>query len=197
MGSRDDDGQNAEGQGYAADINSIREAQARIAPYVHKTPILSSTSINAIAGKQLFFKCECFQKAGAFKIRGASNSIFALDDIQAAKGVVTHSSGNHAAAVALAAKLRGIPAYIVIPENAPACKVENVNRYGGQVIWSDVTMESRESTAKKVQEETGAILIHPFNDKYTIRWWFNFGCGIGCKGHQPFNTCSGSRAEGC
>lgn len=78
-------------------------------------------------------------------------------------------SGNHAAAVALAAKLRGIPAYIVIPENAPACKVENVNRYGGQVIWSDVTMESRESTAKKVQEETGAILIHPFNDKYTIR----------------------------
>ncbi|KAM3388900.1 hypothetical protein ACQJBY_011190 [Aegilops geniculata] len=168
MGSRDDDGQSAEGQGYAADISSIREAQARIAPCVHKTPILSSTSIDAIAGKQLFFKCECFQKAGAFKIRGASNAIFALDDNQAAKGVVTHSSGNHAAAVALAAKLRGIPAYIVIPKNAPACKVENVKRYGGQVIWSDVTMESRESTAKRVQEETGAILIHPFNDKYTI-----------------------------
>ncbi|XBI93998.1 hypothetical protein VPH35_030729 [Triticum aestivum] len=110
---------------------------------------------------------------GAFKIRGASNSIFSLDDNHAAKGVVTHSSGNHAAAVALAAKLRGIPAYIVIPKNAPACKVENVKRYGGQVIWSDVTMESRESTAKRVQEETGAILIHPFNDKYTIR------CGQG------------------
>lgn len=168
MGSRDDDGQTTEGQGYAAGINSIREAQARIAPYVHKTPVLSSTSIDAIAGKQLFFKCECFQKAGAFKIRGASNSIFALDDDQASKGVVTHSSGNHAAAVALAAKLRGIPAYIVIPKNAPACKVENVKRYGGRVIWSEPNMESRESIAKRVQEETGAVLIHPFNDKYTI-----------------------------
>uniref|UniRef100_A0A8I6YHV9 Tryptophan synthase beta chain-like PALP domain-containing protein n=1 Tax=Hordeum vulgare subsp. vulgare TaxID=112509 RepID=A0A8I6YHV9_HORVV len=104
----------------------------------------------------------------AFKIRGASNSIFALDNSQAAKGVVTHSSGNHAAVVALAAKLCGISAYIVIPKNAPACKVDNVKRYGSQVIWSDVTMDSRESMAKKVQEETGAILIHPFNDKYTI-----------------------------
>ncbi|KAM0901350.1 hypothetical protein ACQ4PT_020042 [Festuca glaucescens] len=168
MGSRDDDGPSIEGQGYVADINSIREAQARIAPYVHKTPILSSTSIDAIAGKQLFFKCECFQKAGAFKIRGASNSIFALDDDQASKGVVTHSSGNHAAAVALAAKLRGIPAYIVIPKNAPACKVDNVKRYDGRVIWSDANMESRESIARRVQEETGAVLVHPFNDKYTI-----------------------------
>uniref|UniRef100_A0ACD5UE43 Uncharacterized protein n=1 Tax=Avena sativa TaxID=4498 RepID=A0ACD5UE43_AVESA len=169
MGSRDDDGQSTEVQGYAADINSIREAQARIAPYVHKTPVLTSTSIDTVAGKQLFFKCECFQKAGAFKIRGASNSIFALDDDQASKGVVTHSSGNHAAAaVALAAKLRGIPAYIVIPKNAPACKVENVKRYGGRVIWSEANMESRESIARRVQEETGAVLIHPFNDKYTI-----------------------------
>ncbi|CAD6260041.1 unnamed protein product [Miscanthus lutarioriparius] len=122
-----------------------------------------------MVGKQLFFKCECFQKAGAFKIRGASNSIFALDDEQASKGVVTHSSGNNAAAVALVAKLRGIPAHIVIPRNAPACKVENVKRYGGRIIWSDVSIESRESVCKKVQEETGAVLIHPFNDKYTIR----------------------------
>uniref|UniRef100_A0A0A9A4Q2 Tryptophan synthase beta chain-like PALP domain-containing protein n=1 Tax=Arundo donax TaxID=35708 RepID=A0A0A9A4Q2_ARUDO len=157
------------GQSYAADIDSIREAQARIAPYVHRTPVLSSTSIDAIVGKQLFFKCECFQKAGAFKIRGASNSIFALDDEQASKGVVTHSSGNHAAAVALAAKLRGIPAHIVIPRNAPACKVDNVKRYGGHIIWSDASIESRQSVAKRVQEETGAILIHPFNNKYTIR----------------------------
>ncbi|GJN26782.1 hypothetical protein PR202_gb14741 [Eleusine coracana subsp. coracana] len=170
MGSRDGSGgHSTEDQVYAADIQSIREAQARIAPYVHRTPVLSSTSIDAIAGKQLFFKCECFQKAGAFKIRGASNSIFALDDEQASKGVVTHSSGNHAAAVALAAKLRGIPAHIVIPRNAPACKVENVKRYGGQIIWSDVSIESRESVCKKVQEETGAVLIHPFNNKYTIR----------------------------
>ncbi|KAJ1272209.1 hypothetical protein BS78_06G185400 [Paspalum vaginatum] len=168
MGSRDGSGDGTDGQGYAADIDSIREAQARIAPYVHRTPVLSSTSIDALVGKQLFFKCECFQKAGAFKIRGASNSIFALDDEQASKGVVTHSSGNHAAAVALAAKLRGIPAHIVIPRNAPACKVENVKRYGGHIIWSDVSMDSRESVCERVQEETGAVLIHPFNNKYTI-----------------------------
>lgn len=105
---------------------------------------------------------------GAFKIRGASNSIFALDDEQVSKGVVTHSSGNHAAAVALAAKLRGIPAHIVIPRNAPACKVENVKRYGGHIIWSDASIESREYVCKRVQEETGAVLIHPFNSKYTI-----------------------------
>ncbi|CAL5030627.1 unnamed protein product [Urochloa decumbens] len=168
MGTRD--GGSTGGQGcYAADIDSIREAQARIAPYVHRTPVLSSTSIDAIVGKQLFFKCECFQKAGAFKIRGASNSIFALDDEQASKGVVTHSSGNHAAAVALAAKLRGgIPAHIVIPKNAPACKVDNVKRYGGHIIWSDVSIESRESVCERVQKETGAVLIHPFNNKYTI-----------------------------
>ncbi|KAF8702414.1 hypothetical protein HU200_032790 [Digitaria exilis] len=168
MGSRDGSVDSTGAQGYAADIDSIREAQARIAPYVHRTPVLSSTSIDAIVGKQLFFKCECFQKAGTFKIRGASNSIFALDDEQASKGVVTHSSGNHAAAVALAAKLRGIPAHIVIPKNAPACKVKNVKRYGGQIIWSDVSIESRESVCAKVQEETGAVLIHPFNNKYTI-----------------------------
>ncbi|XP_008667321.2 serine racemase-like isoform X1 [Zea mays] len=168
MGSKDGTGDISEAQGYAADIDSIREAQARIAPYVHRTPVMSSTSIDAMVGKKLFFKCECFQKAGAFKIRGASNSIFALDDEQVSKGVVTHSSGNHAAAVALAAKLRGIPAHIVIPRNAPACKVENVKRYGGHIIWSDASIESREYVCKRVQEETGAVLIHPFNSKYTI-----------------------------
>ncbi|ONK71518.1 uncharacterized protein A4U43_C04F9470 [Asparagus officinalis] len=130
---------------YAADIQSIEEALLRIAPYIHKTPVLSSTSLDSIAGRQLFFKCECFQKGGAFKIRGASNAIFSLDDNEVDKGVLTHSSGNHAAAVSLAAKLRGIPAYIVIPKNAPKCKVENVKRYGGQVIWSEATLESRES----------------------------------------------------
>ncbi|XP_073112552.1 serine racemase [Elaeis guineensis] len=155
-------------QSYAADISFIKEAQLRIGPYIHKTPVLSSKSLDSISGRQLFFKCECFQKGGAFKIRGASNAIFSLKDDQAAKGVVTHSSGNHAAAVSLAAKLRGIPAYIVIPENAPKCKVENVKRYGGQVIWSEATFQSRESTARKVQQETGAVLIHPFNDKRII-----------------------------
>ncbi|XP_078176591.1 serine racemase [Carex rostrata] len=149
---------------YAADIHSIKEAQLRIAPFIHTTPVLSSSTLDSLAAKQLFFKCECFQKGGAFKIRGASNAIFSLHDFEASKGVVTHSSGNHAAAVSLAAKLRKIPAYIVIPENAPKCKVENVKRYGGQVIWSEVTMQSREAVAKKVLEDTGAVLIHPFND---------------------------------
>ncbi|KAJ3680514.1 hypothetical protein LUZ60_016792 [Juncus effusus] len=146
---------------YAADLVSIKEAQIRISPYIHETPVLSSSTLDSLS---LFFKCECFQKGGAFKIRGASNAIFSLDDSQASKGVVTHSSGNHAAAVALAAKLRGIPSYIVIPRNAPNCKVENVKRYGGKIIWSEPTMESRENVAQKVLEETGAVLVHPFND---------------------------------
>ncbi|KAJ0105409.1 hypothetical protein Patl1_17751 [Pistacia atlantica] len=149
---------------YAADISSIKEAHKRINSYIHKTPVLSSESLNAISGRSLFFKCECFQKGGAFKFRGACNAVLSLDDDQAAKGVVTHSSGNHAAALSLAARLRGIPAYIVVPKNAPKCKVENVIRYGGQVIWSEVTMQSRESVASKVLQETGAVLLHPYND---------------------------------
>ncbi|XP_071692205.1 serine racemase-like isoform X2 [Rutidosis leptorrhynchoides] len=106
--------------------------------------------------------------SGAFKFRGASNAIFSLDDEQASKGVVTHSSGNHAAALALAAKLRGIPAYIVIPKNAPKCKVDNVRRYGGQIIWCEANMQSREETANKVLRETGAVLVHPYNDARII-----------------------------
>ncbi|KAL5814139.1 hypothetical protein ACOSQ4_024780 [Xanthoceras sorbifolium] len=149
---------------YGADISSIKEAQLRITSLIHKTPVFSSDSLNAISGRTLFFKCECFQKGGAFKFRGACNAVLSLDDDQATKGVVTHSSGNHAAALALAAKLRGIPAYIVIPKNAPKCKVENVKRYGGQVIWSEPTMQSRENTASKVLQETGAALVHPYND---------------------------------
>ncbi|KAK3224936.1 hypothetical protein Dsin_004798 [Dipteronia sinensis] len=153
---------------YGADISSIKEAQERISSYVHKTPVLCSDSLNAIAGRSLFFKCECFQKGGAFKFRGACNAVLSLDDDEASKGVVTHSSGNHAAALALAAKLRGIPAYIVIPSNAPKCKVENVKRYGGQVIFSDPTMQSRKDTASKVLQETGAALVHSSNDSKII-----------------------------
>ncbi|XP_074264816.1 serine racemase-like [Silene latifolia] len=153
---------------YAADLSSIEGAHARINSVIHKTPVLTSETLNVMAGKRLLFKCECFQKGGAFKFRGASNAVLSLDEEQAAKGVVTHSSGNHAAALALAAKLRGIPAYIVIPNNAPKCKVENVKRYGGQVIWSEPTMESRQSTAAKVLQETGAFLIHPYNDARII-----------------------------
>lgn len=154
----------ANGEKYAANFSSIKEAQKRISLYIHKTPVLSSETLNSMSGRSLFFKCECFQKGGAFKFRGASNAVLSLDEDQAIKGVVTHSSGNHAAALSLAAKLRGIPAYIVIPKNAPKCKVENVVRYGGQVIWSEATMHSRESVASKVLEETGAVLVHPYND---------------------------------
>ncbi|KAJ7944906.1 Serine/threonine dehydratase [Quillaja saponaria] len=149
---------------YAANISSIREAQARIKSLAHTTPVLSSESLNAMSGRQLYFKCECFQKGGAFKFRGACNAVFSLDDNDAAKGVVTHSSGNHAAALSLAAKLRGIPAYIVIPKNAPQCKVDNVMRYGGQVIWCEASLQSRQEVANKVVKETGGILIHPYND---------------------------------
>ncbi|XP_015955580.1 serine racemase [Arachis duranensis] len=149
---------------YAADISSIKEAHDRIKPFILKTPVMSSTSLNALSGRHLYFKCECFQKGGAFKFRGACNAVFSLDDEDASKGVVTHSSGNHAAALALAAKLRGIPAYIVIPKNAPTCKVENVKRYGGQVVWSEASVQSREEIANKVWQETGAIFVHPYND---------------------------------
>ncbi|KAG6503177.1 hypothetical protein ZIOFF_035488 [Zingiber officinale] len=163
-----DNGKQVKNDNYAADIASIREARVRIAPYIHETPVLTSKSLDSIASKWLYFKCECFQKGGAFKIRGASNAIFSLSDDQAAKGVLTHSSGNHAAAVALAAKLRGIPAYVVIPKNAPKCKVENVRRYGGQIFWSESTIQSRESITEKVQQDTGAILWFIKRQKRTL-----------------------------
>ncbi|XP_010455573.1 PREDICTED: serine racemase [Camelina sativa] len=149
---------------YAADISTIKEAHERIKPYIHITPVLTSESLNIISGRSLFFKCECFQKGGAFKFRGACNAVLSLDPEQAAKGVVTHSSGNHAAALSLAAKMQGIPAYIVVPKGAPQCKVDNVIRYGGKVIWSESTMSSRETVASKVLQETGSVLIHPYND---------------------------------
>ncbi|KAL6577190.1 hypothetical protein OROMI_011466 [Orobanche minor] len=149
---------------YAADISSIKAAQDRISSYMNKTPVLSSETLDSLSGRKLYFKCECFQKGGAFKFRGACNAVFSLTDDEAARGVVTHSSGNHAAALSLAAKLRGIPAHIVIPKNAPKCKVENVIRYGGQVIWSEATVKSREEVAAKVLQDTGAVLIHPYNN---------------------------------
>ncbi|XP_057525441.1 serine racemase [Amaranthus tricolor] len=149
---------------YAADLSSIKEARERIKSFIHNTPVFFSDSLDLMAGRRLLFKCECFQKGGAFKFRGASNAVLSLDEKQASKGVVTHSSGNHAAALALAAKMRGIPAYIVVPNNAPKCKVQNVIRYGGQVIWCEPMFDSRRITADKVQQDTGAVLIHPYND---------------------------------
>ncbi|WP_428236361.1 pyridoxal-phosphate dependent enzyme [Gracilimonas sp.] len=145
-------------------FDDVKEARHRISEHIHRTPVLSSKQVNQKTGGQIFFKCENFQKVGAFKFRGASNAIFSLSDDEAAKGVATHSSGNHAQALALAAKLRGIPAYVVMPENAPKVKVKAVKNYGAEVTFCESTLEARESTLEKVVAQTGATFIHPYND---------------------------------
>ena len=146
------------------DMETIRAAHERIQPYIHRTPVLTSVTLDRMSGGSLFFKCENLQKVGAFKARGASNAVFSLDDETAAKGVVTHSSGNHAAALAYAAGLRGIPAYIVMPSTAPPVKKAAVEGYGGRITECEPTLTSREETAARITEETGATLIHPFDD---------------------------------
>ncbi|MGB2592247.1 MAG: pyridoxal-phosphate dependent enzyme [Candidatus Acidiferrum sp.] len=147
---------------------AIREAHARIAPRIHRTPVLTSHSLNAIAGAQFFFKCDNFQKTGSFKIRGAANAILSLTDAEAAHGIVTPSSGNHGAAVACAAAWRGVPAYIVMPRNAPKVKCRAVESYGGRITFSEPTVTSRQETSARVQAETGAILIHPYDNDRII-----------------------------
>jgi threonine dehydratase len=142
----------------------IIESANRIERFVHKTPVLTSLTINKMAGAELFFKCENFQKMGAFKMRGATNAILQLSDTQKQKGVVTHSSGNFAQALALAAKNLGVKAYIVMPSDAPQVKKDAVKGYGGSITECIPTLEARESTAKKIQEEKGATFVHPFND---------------------------------
>jgi threonine dehydratase len=150
----------------------IEKAHDLIRPYIHRTPVLSSNSINEIVGAELLFKCENLQKVGAFKFRGACNSVFSLSDEEAKNGVCTHSSGNHAAALALAARMRSIPAYIVMPENSPEIKKIAVAGYGAKITYCTPTLEARESTLKNVAAETGATEIHPFN-------YFNVICGQG------------------
>lgn len=145
-------------------MQSIREAHARIRDKIHLTPVMTSSVLDALAGNRLFFKCENLQKVGAFKARGATNAVFLLTDEEAAKGVVTHSSGNHAAALARAAGLRGIPAYIVMPNNSPQAKQAAVRRYGGDIVLCEPTLAARESTARQVMERTGAEFIHPYDD---------------------------------
>lgn len=149
-------------------LNDILEAARRISPHIHRTPVLHSESIDELAGGPVFFKCENFQKAGAFKSRGACNGVFSLNDEQAGRGVCTHSSGNHAQALARAAALRGCPAYIVMPENASAVKVKAVEYYGGRITFCQPTLVSREETLDMVRERTGAVEIHPYNDYRTI-----------------------------
>ena len=149
-------------------LDDIRTAAQRIKPYIHRTPILTNESLNRRTGAQVFLKCENLQKVGAFKFRGACNAVFSLDDEEATQGVSTHSSGNHAQALALAAKLRGIPAYIVMPQNAPKVKKEAVAGYGGQITFCEPTLEARESTLAKIAEVTGSTVVHPYDNEHVI-----------------------------
>src|SRR5438270_1532734 len=149
----------------ALDFDSIRAAHERIRPHIHRTPVLTSTRLDVASGASLFFKCENFQKIGAFKARGATNAVFTLDDATARRGVATHSSGNHGAALARAAKLRGIPAHIVMPSNSAKVKVRAVESYGAQIIFCEPNDTSRKAAGADVIAKTGATLIHSFENE--------------------------------
>jgi threonine dehydratase len=149
-------------------IESVRAAAQRIAPHAHRTPVLTSRGIDALSGATLLFKCENFQRAGAFKFRGASNAIWSLTDAVASRGVVTHSSGNHGAALALAAKTRGIPAHVVVPDNTVKGKVAAIRAYGASVHFCAPTLAAREQAAEKLCRETGGTLVHPFTHPAVI-----------------------------
>ena len=149
-------------------LETIREALRRIFPQIHRTPVLTCASLDEMAGARLYFKCENFQKCGAFKIRGATNAMALLSDEEARRGVVTHSSGNHAAALSLAARARGATAWIVMPANAPEVKKAAVHAYGGRITECAPTVAAREAAAREIIERTGAVMIHPYNDAHII-----------------------------
>lgn len=143
---------------------TILRVQEIIKPYAHRTPVLRCTTLDRMVGATLHFKCENFQKGGAFKFRGATHAVMTLDEGSASKGVATHSSGNHAQALSLAASMRGIQAHIVMPETAPRIKVNAVKDYGGEITFCMPTLEAREATLREVVDRTGAVEIHPYND---------------------------------
>src|SRR5467141_2893478 len=147
---------------------AILDAHARIATRIHRTPVLTSASLDAMSGARLFFKCENLQKTGSFKIRGASNAILSLSEEEAAHGIVTQSSGNHGAAVACAAAWREVPAFIVMPKNAPRVKVRAIEAYGGKITFCESKVSSRNEVCARVQSETGAALVHPFDNDQII-----------------------------
>ena len=149
-------------------LSDMLTAHERIRPYIHRTPILTSSFLNELTGAQLFFKCENFQKAGAFKSRGASNAVFSLSDDQAAGGVATHSSGNHGTCLSYAARRRGIPCTVVMPHTAPQAKKDAVRGYGGAVVECEPSTSSREAVFAKVVGETGAEFVHPYADPRVI-----------------------------
>ncbi|HZR04615.1 MAG TPA: pyridoxal-phosphate dependent enzyme [Candidatus Udaeobacter sp.] len=150
------------------DLPAILSAHQRIRAYIHRTPVLTNSRLDEASGASLFFKCENFQKIGAFKARGATNAVFSLDDATAQRGVATHSSGNHGAAVARAGKLRGIPAHIVMPSNSAKVKIRAVESYGARVVFCEPTEEARDSTCADVISKTGATLIHSFENPDVI-----------------------------
>ncbi len=147
---------------------TILEAHARISPRIHRTPVQTSASLDAMTGARLYFKCENLQKTGSFKIRGATNAIFSLSDEEASRGIVTQSSGNHGAAVACAAAWRGVPAFVVMPKNAPKVKVRAIEAYGGKITFCEPKVSSRNEVCARVQSETKAVLIHPFDNDQII-----------------------------
>jgi threonine dehydratase len=149
-------------------IADLRQAAKRIRPYAHRTAVITCESLDQLVGANVYLKCENLQKVGAFKFRGATNAVFSLSEEEAARGVATHSSGNHAQALALAARLRGIPAHIVMPDNAAAVKIAAVKGYGGEITFCKPNQEAREEALNLVMNGTGATLIHPYNNEMVI-----------------------------
>lgn len=153
---------------YIPTFDDVLTAEKRIRPYIHRTPVLTSSYLNGLTGAELYFKCENFQKAGAFKVRGASNAVFGLDEETAKKGVATHSSGNHALSLSYAAGRRGIPVTVVMPRTAPEAKKAAVRGYGGKVVECEPSTSSREAVFAEVVAESGADFVHPYNDPRVI-----------------------------
>ncbi len=153
---------------YIPTYEDMLEAHTRIEPYIRRTSVRTSDYLNELTGAQLFFKCENFQEPGAFKVRGATNAVFGLDEDQAQKGVATHSSGNHASCLSYAASRRGIPCNVVMPRTAPQAKKETVRRYGGKITECEPSTTSREATFAQVQAATGGDFVHPYNDPRVI-----------------------------
>lgn len=153
---------------YIPTFDDVLAAHRRIEPHIHRTPVLTSRMLNELAGAELFFKCENLQRAGAFKARGASNAVFSLSDAQAARGVATHSSGNHGTCLSFAAGRRGIPCTVVMPRTAPQAKKDAVRGYGGRVVECEPSTSSREAVFAEVVKESGAEFVHPYNDHRVI-----------------------------
>jgi threonine dehydratase len=162
------------------ELSDIQAAHSHIRPYIHWTPVLISRLLNEHFNCELFFKCENFQKVGAFKFRGATNAVLSLSSEEKSKGVVTHSSGNHAAALALAAKMNGVKAHIVMPDNAPVVKKNAVAGYGAEITFCKPTLQAREETTRRIMEKTGATLVHPYDN-------FNVICGQGTAALELLN----------